>query len=91
MKKHEKILGTEAVGQVVCFHHNTKTPLIDANGDLSRYRDVVPEQPQEGIMPTCAEAGILAHSLGDGFTCKRLRFMKEINRDRRKPGGRLCI
>lgn len=51
----------------------------DANGDSNpRYRDLFPEPPPEGTVPTCAEAGILGAVAGVIGTLQAVEVLKLI-------------
>ncbi len=91
-EKHEKILVTAAVGQFDASITTLKPHLIDANGDFyPRYRDVFPEQPPEGLLPTCAEAGILGALTGVIGSLQALEIIKEITETGESLAGRLLL
>jgi adenylyltransferase/sulfurtransferase len=75
----QKPLVTAAVGQ---FDGSitTLTPWITGpDGVLHpRYRDLYPQQPPDGLLPTCAEAGILGALTGVMGSMQALEVIKEI-------------
>ncbi len=53
----------------------TLKPWIDPNPG---YRDLFPNQPQEGLLPSCAEAGVMGAVTGLMGTLQALEAIKEI-------------
>lgn len=91
-EKHEKILVTAAVGQFDASITTLKPHLKDAKGNFyPRYRDVFPEQPPEGLLPTCAEAGILGALTGVIGSMQALEIIKEITGSGDSLAGRLLL
>ena len=78
-EKLEKPLVTAAVGRF----DGTLTVLVphlaDSEGNPNpRYRDVFPEQPDDGLLPTCAEAGILGALTGVMGSLQAMEAIKLI-------------
>ena len=64
----------------------------DADGNLyPRYRDLFPEKPPEGLVPTCAEAGILGALTGIIGSMQALEVIKEITGTGTSLAGRLLM
>ena len=88
----EKILVTAAVGQFDASITTIKAHQTDSDGNLyPRYRDVFPEQPPEGLLPTCAEAGILGALTGVIGSMQALEIIKEITGTGDSLAGRLLL
>ncbi|MCB1454258.1 MAG: molybdopterin-synthase adenylyltransferase MoeB [Rhizobiaceae bacterium] len=75
----EKPLVTAAVGRF----DGTLTVLVphlaDGDGNSNpRYRDIFPEKPDDGLLPTCAEAGILGALTGVMGSLQAMEAIKLI-------------
>ncbi len=91
-EKHEKILVTAAVGQFDASITTLKPHIKDEDGNYyPRYRDVFPQQPPEGLLPTCAEAGILGALTGVIGSMQALEIIKEITEAGTSLAGRLLL
>ncbi|MEM9279178.1 MAG: molybdopterin-synthase adenylyltransferase MoeB [Pseudomonadota bacterium] len=89
---HEKILVTAAVGQFEASITTLKPHLRDAEGNfLPRYRDVFPNKPPDGLLPTCEEAGILGALTGVVGSMQALEIIKEITETGESLAGRLLL
>jgi len=74
-----KVLVTAAVGQFDASITTLKPHLRDAEGrPFPRYRDLFPQKPPPGAIPTCAEAGILGALTGVIGSMQALEAIKEI-------------
>ena len=74
-----KTLVTAAVGQFDASITTLKPFLAGENGTPNpTYRCVFPEAPPEGLLPTCAEAGILGALVGVIGSLQALEAIKEI-------------
>ena len=78
-EKLEKPLVTAAVGRF----DGTLTVLVphlaDGDGNSNpRYRDIFPEKPDDGLLPTCAEAGILGALTGVMGSLQAMEAIKLI-------------
>ncbi len=74
-----KPLVTAAVGQFDGSITTLKPYLRDANGVPNpTYRCLFPEAPPDGLLPTCAEAGILGALVGVVGSLQALEVIKEI-------------
>jgi adenylyltransferase/sulfurtransferase len=72
-------LVTAAVGRFDGSLTTIKPHGADTNGTQNpRYRDVFPEQPPTGLLPSCAEAGILGALTGVLGSLQALEVIKEI-------------
>jgi len=67
-------LVTAAVGRF----DGSVTTLLPYEGDNPGYRDLFPEQPPEGLVPSCAEAGILGALTGIIGSIQALEVLKLI-------------
>ncbi|MGB7286378.1 MAG: molybdopterin-synthase adenylyltransferase MoeB, partial [Salaquimonas sp.] len=78
-EKLEKTLVTAAVGR---FDGNLTTLKPhghnSANQQNPRYKDIFPDQPPEGMLPSCAEAGILGALTGILGSLQALEVIKDI-------------
>ena len=91
-EKHEKILVTAAVGQFDASITTLKPHLADAQGNpYPRYRDIFPQKPPEGLLPTCEEAGILGALTGIIGSMQALEVIKEITETGDSLAGRLIL
>ena len=54
------------------------TVLKPYEGDNPAYRDLFPEPPPEGLLPTCAEAGILGALTGVVGSIQALEVLKLV-------------
>ena len=91
-EKLEKTLVTAAVGR---FDGNLTTLKPHETGSdgapLPRYRDIFPEQPPEGLLPSCAEAGIIGALTGVIGAMQALEVIKEITGAGESLAGRLIL
>lgn len=91
-EKHEKVLVTAAVGQFDASITTLKPHLSDAQGTpYPRYRDIFPNKPPEGLLPTCAEAGILGALTGIIGSMQAMEIIKEITEVGDSLAGRLIL
>ena len=75
----EKTLVTAAVGRFDGTLTTLKPHGLDASGKPNpRYQDIFPEQPPSGLLPSCAEAGILGALTGVLGSLQALEVIKEI-------------
>jgi len=89
---HGKILVTAAVGQFDASITTLKPHMKDANGKpYPGYRDIFPNRPPEGLLPTCAEAGILGALTGVIGSMQALEIIKEITGTGESLAGRLLL
>lgn len=78
-EKHQKILVTAAVGQFDASLTTLKPHLKDDKGNrYPRYRDIFPQMPPEGLLPTCEEAGVLGALTGVIGSMQALEVIKEV-------------
>ena len=88
----EKTLITAAVGQFDATITTIKPHQTDADGALlPRYRDIFPEKPAVGIVPTCEEAGILGALTGVIGSMQAMEAIKEITGIGEGLAGRLLM
>jgi len=91
-EKHEKILVTAAVGQFDASITTLKPHLKNGDGKpYPKYRDIFPQKPPEGLLPTCAEAGILGALTGIIGSMQALEIIKEITGVGESLAGRLLL
>lgn len=91
-EKHKKILVTAAVGQFDASLTTLKPHATDESGNqYPRYRDIFPQKPPEGILPTCEEAGILGALTGVIGSMQALEVIKEITETGDGLAGRLLL
>lgn len=91
-EKHEKILVTAAVGQFDASLTTLKPHLKDTDRNQHpRYRDIFPQQPPEGLLPSCEEAGILGALTGVIGSMQALEIIKEITETGDSLAGRLLL
>lgn len=91
-EKHEKILVTAAVGQFDASITTLKPHLKNHTGKpYPRYRDIFPNQPAKGLLPTCEEAGILGALTGVIGSMQALEIIKEITTTGESLAGRLLL
>lgn len=91
-EKHEKILVTAAVGQFDASITTLKPHKSDHQGNpYACYRDIFPEKPPEGLLPTCEEAGILGALTGVIGSMQALEIIKEITETGESLAGRLLL
>ena len=91
-EKHKKILVTAAVGQFDASITTLKPYMKDEEGNLyPRYRDIFPQKPPEGLLPTCEEAGILGALTGVIGSMQALEIVKEITKTGDSLAGRLLL
>ncbi|SEQ51434.1 Molybdopterin or thiamine biosynthesis adenylyltransferase [Faunimonas pinastri] len=69
-----KPLVTGAVGRF----DGSVTTLLPFEGDNPSYRDLFPEKPPEGLVPSCAEAGILGAVTGVIGSLQALEVLKVV-------------
>ncbi|MCB1462301.1 MAG: molybdopterin-synthase adenylyltransferase MoeB [Nitratireductor sp.] len=85
-------LVTAAVGQFDASLTTLKPHLKDEAGKpLPRYRDLFPQKPPPGVVPTCAEAGILGALTGVIGSMQALEIIKEITGTGAGLAGRLLM
>jgi len=83
---------TGAVGQFDGSISTIKAHETDGAGNQNPgYRDLFPEQPPEGLLPTCAEAGILGALTGIIGCMQALEIIKEITGVGDGLAGRLLL
>jgi len=88
----KKVLVTAAVGQFDGSITTLKPHLADAAGKrLPRYHDIFPDKPPKGLLPSCAEAGILGALTGVVGTLQALEIIKEITGIGEGLAGRLLL
>ena len=91
-EKHKKILVTAAVGQFDASITTLKPHLKDnKENHYPRYRDIFPQKPPEGLLPTCEEAGILGALTGVIGSMQALEIIKEITETGDSLAGRLLL
>jgi len=91
-EKHEKTLVTAAVGQFDASITTLKPHDKDTQGNpYPRYRDIFPNKPPEGLLPTCAEAGILGALTGIIGSMQAMEIIKEITEVGESLAGRLIL
>ena len=83
----EKPLVTGAVGRF----DGSVTTLIPFEGDNPSYRDLFPEIPSDGLVPSCAEAGILGALTGIIGSIQALEVLKLITGIGEPLVGRLLL
>ncbi|GIL02880.1 MAG: thiamine biosynthesis protein ThiF [Alphaproteobacteria bacterium] len=87
-----KVLVTAAVGQFEASLTTLKPHQRDAAGvSYPRYRDLFPQKPPPGLVPTCAEAGILGALTGVIGSMQALEVIKEITGAGQSLAGRLLL
>jgi adenylyltransferase/sulfurtransferase len=87
-----RILVTAAVGQFDASITTLKPHLSDARGRRwPRYRDLFPEKPPPGVLPTCAEAGVLGALTGVIGSMQALEIIKEITGAGESLAGRILL
>jgi len=88
----EKTLVTAAVGQFDASITTLKPHMNNAQGDpFPRYRDIFPRQPEDGLLPTCEEAGILGALTGVIGSMQALEIIKEITGAGDSLAGRMLL
>jgi len=91
-EKHQKVLVTAAVGQFDASITTLKPHVTDESGNqYPRYRDIFPQKPPEGLLPTCEEAGILGALTGVIGSMQALEIIKEITETGESLAGRLIL
>ena len=87
-----KTLVTAAVGQFDASITTLKPHARDPEGALfPRYRDLFPQKPPPGVLPTCAEAGILGALTGVIGSMQALEIIKEITEAGESLAGKLVL
>lgn len=87
-----KTLVTAAVGRFDGNLTTLKPHEADAQGNpLPRYRDIFPERPPEGLLPSCAEAGIIGALTGVIGAMQALEIIKEITGAGESLAGKLIL
>ncbi len=87
-----RVLVTAAVGQFDASITTLKPHLNDAEGEpWPRYRDIFPEKPPPGIVPSCAEAGIMGALTGIVGSMQAMETIKEITGAGESLAGRLLL
>jgi adenylyltransferase/sulfurtransferase len=85
-------LVTAAVGQFDASITTLKPYLRGPDGALyPRYRDLFPQKPPPGVLPTCAEAGILGALTGVAGSMQALEVIKEITGTGESLAGKLVL
>ena len=88
----EKTLITAAVGQFDATITTVKPHQKDRQGNpLPRYRDIFPQRPPEGVVPTCEQAGILGALTGVLGSMQAMEAIKEITGVGESLAGRLLM
>jgi molybdopterin/thiamine biosynthesis adenylyltransferase len=83
---------TAAVGQFDGSLTTLKPYAKDSEGNpLPRYRDLFPNKPPEGLLPTCAQAGILGALTGIMGSMQAMEVIKEITGAGESLAGRLIL
>ncbi|MFZ1815465.1 MAG: molybdopterin-synthase adenylyltransferase MoeB [Rhizobiaceae bacterium] len=91
-EKLGKTLVTAAVGQFDASLTTVKPHEKDKDGArLPTYRDIFPEAPPDGLVPTCAQAGILGALTGVVGSMQALEVIKEITGIGVGLAGRLLL
>ena len=91
-EKHEKVLVTAAVGQFDASITTLKPHEKDQTGAaFPRYRDIFPNKPADGLLPTCAEAGILGALTGIIGSMQAMEVIKEITGIGESLAGRILL
>ncbi len=91
-EKLEKTLVTAAVGQFDASITTVKPHEADEAGNpYPRYRDVFPQKPPDGMLPSCEEAGILGALTGVIGSMQALEVIKEIVGFGDSLAGRLVL
>ena len=89
---HEKTLVTAAVGQFDASLTTLKPHETNAEGAaFPRYRDIFPTKPPAGLLPSCAEAGILGALTGIIGSMQAMEVIKEITGIGESLAGRLLL
>lgn len=88
----KKPLVTAAVGQFDGSITTLRPFETDAEGNQNpSYRCLFPEKPREGLLPTCAEAGVLGALTGIIGTMQAMEVIKEITGVGESLVGRLMM
>lgn len=88
----EKILVTAAVGQFDASITTLKPHQRDEAGHFyPRYRDMFPNKPEPGLLPTCEEAGIIGALTGVIGAMQAMEVIKEITGVGDSLAGRLQL
>lgn len=87
-----RTLVTAAVGQFEASLTTLKPHERDEAGNpFPRYRDLFPQKPPPGLVPSCAEAGILGALTGVIGSMQALEVIKEITGAGQGLAGRLLL
>ncbi|MDJ0613210.1 MAG: molybdopterin-synthase adenylyltransferase MoeB [Rhizobiaceae bacterium] len=90
--KHEKTLVTAAVGQFDASITTLKPHKVGPDGKAyPRYRDIFPNKPDDDLLPTCAEAGILGALTGIIGSMQAMEVIKEITSVGEGLAGRILM
>ncbi len=90
--KLEKVLVTGAVGQFDASITTLKPFVKDAEGNFyPSYRDIFPQRPPDGLLPTCEEAGILGALTGIIGSMQAMEVIKEITGTGDSLAGRILL
>lgn len=85
-------LVSAAVGQFDGSLTTLKPFETDPQGNpYPRYRDLFPSRPPEGVLPTCAEAGILGALTGVMGSMQAIEVIKEITGAGETLAGRIIL
>ena len=88
----QRTLVTAAVGQFDASITTVKPHEKDQDGNLlPGYRDVFPNKPPDGLLPTCEEAGVLGALTGVIGSMQALEIIKEITGTGDSLAGRLVL
>lgn len=91
-KALEKTLVTGAVGRFDGSLTTIKPHQSDENGQkYPEFRDIFPNKPPDGLLPTCAEAGVIGALTGVIGSMQALEIIKEITGAGVGLAGRLVL
>ncbi len=91
-EKHGKTLVTAAVGQFDASITTLKPHEVNSDGKaFPRYRDIFPNKPEDGLLPTCAETGILGALTGVIGSMQAMEVIKEITGIGESLAGRILL
>lgn len=91
-KELKKTLVTGAVGRFDGSLTTIKPHQSDENGQqYPEFRDIFPDKPPDGLLPTCAEAGIIGALTGIIGSMQALEIIKEITGAGTGLAGRLVL
>lgn len=91
-QKHAKTLVTAAVGQFDASITTLKPHMKNDKGEaFPGYRNIFPQKPPEGLLPSCEEAGIIGALTGIIGSMQALEVIKEITETGESLAGRLLL